>query len=182
MNDSPENTTLNENTEASGFAAFWNEASGGKKALVVLAAVAIVAAVIAIVIVLAGLFSGNGGDTPPAGVTPTVVPTPAPGVPTLTATTATNIHSGPGTAYPVIGILGSGLSAEVTGVSTDGQWWTIKYPAGPDGVGWVVGSDVKAQGTDDVPVIVAPPVPTPTTAPPVVITDWQGEYFNNRNL
>jgi len=184
MNDTPDNTTPNDNpetegTETGGFSAFWASASTGMKALVIIAVGAILAAIVAIIVVLAG---SGGGDTPPAGVTPTVLPSPAPGVASLTATTSTNIYAGPGTEWHIIGIFEAGLSAEVAGVSADGQWWAIKYPPSPNGLGWVADSAVQTQNTDNVPVIVAPPLPTPTTAPPIAITDWLGEYFDNRNL
>ena len=182
MTNSPDNSTPNDTAEASGFSAFWSGASTGMKALVIIAAVAIAAAIVAIIIVLAGLFSGNGGNTPDGGVTPTVLPSPAPGVASLTASTSTSIYAGPGLQYHIIGILEAGLSAEVAGVSADGQWWAIKYPPSPNGLGWVANSAVQTHNTDNVPVIVAPPVPTPTTAPPIAITDWLGEYFSNPNL
>jgi PKD repeat protein/uncharacterized protein YraI len=101
-----------------------------------------------------------------------------------------NIHSGPGSQYPIIGILAQGQSAEVVGVSPDRAWWAIKYPPpGPsptegaiDGQGWVEAQFVTAENAQNVPVVQPPPAPTPTAAPPVVITEWKGEYFDNRNL
>jgi PKD repeat protein/uncharacterized protein YraI len=119
-----------------------------------------------------------------------VVPTPAPGVPTVTANVNVNIHSGPGPHYPIIGILAQGQSAEVVGVSPDRAWWAIKYPppvpspaeGAIDGQGWVAAQFVTAENTQNVPVVQPPPAPTPTAAPPVVITEWRGEYFDNRNL
>jgi PKD repeat protein/uncharacterized protein YraI len=119
-----------------------------------------------------------------------VVPTPAPGAPTVTANANANIHSGPGPQHPVIGILAQGQSAEAVGVSPDRAWWAIKYPSPvpspvegvTHGQGWVGAQFVTAENTQDVPVVQPPPAPAPTVAPPVVITEWKGEYFDNRNL
>lgn len=127
--------------------------------------------------------------TPTTVIEPTATPTaviqpptatPAPGVPLATTTTDLNVRSGPGTAYPVLGLLRAGQSAEITGLSPDGGWWQIKFTGVADGRGWVAGRYVNAQNTGNIP-IVQPPAPPPIPTP-VVITDWQGEYFNNLNL
>ena len=70
----------------------------------------------------------------------------------------------------------------MVGVSPDQAWWAIKYPPGPNGQGWVAAQYVTAFNTENVPVIQPPPVPTPTTAPPVAVSGWRGEYFDNRDL
>jgi uncharacterized protein YraI len=124
--------------------------------------------------------------------TPTATATPQPGQPMVTATTNLNIHSGPGTAYPVLGFLLAGQTAEVTGISADTGWWQIKFSGAADGYGWLSAQYVTAQNTSNVPVVQAPPLPatpTPTTNPtptptstPVVISDWRGEYYNNPDL
>ncbi|NIO67633.1 MAG: SH3 domain-containing protein, partial [Anaerolineae bacterium] len=124
---------------------------------------------------------------------PTATPTeegqtPQPGQPTVTATTDLNIRSGPGTVYPVLGLLRAGQTAEVTGISADAAWWQIKFSGAADGHGWVSAKYVTAQNTSNVPMVQAPPLPatpTPTPTPtstPVVISDWRGEYYNNSNL
>jgi len=116
------------------------------------------------------------------------VPTTQPGNPAATATTDVNIRGGPGTAYAVLGLLRAGQTAEVTGTSADAGWWQIKFPAAPDGHGWVSARYVTAQNTSNVPMVQSPslpatPTPTPTpTSTPVVISDWRGEYYNNSSL
>ncbi|MDH4135837.1 MAG: PA14 domain-containing protein, partial [Anaerolineae bacterium] len=116
------------------------------------------------------------------------VATPQPGQPTVTATTDLNIRGGPGTAYPVLGLLRAGQTAEVTGISADAGWWQIKFSGAADGHGWLSAKYVTAQNTSNVPVVQPPPLPatpTPTPTPtstPVVISDWRGEYYNNSNL
>jgi uncharacterized protein YraI len=81
------------------------------------------------------------------------VPTPASSAPFLTAITIVNIRSGPGTQFAVVGRLDQGQKAEVVGRSADGQWWAIKVPSLPEGIGWVVGGYVKVENADNVPVL-----------------------------
>jgi PKD repeat protein/uncharacterized protein YraI len=116
-------------------------------------------------------------DTPkaqPETATPTA--TTQPGTPTATATTDLNIRGGPGTDYPVLGLLRAGQSAEITGVSPERGWWQIKFSGAADERGWVSARYVSAENTGDTPVAHSP------SLPPVAISDWRGEYYNNRNL
>jgi PKD repeat protein len=96
---------------------------------------------------------------------PTPTPTPGPTVPTALVKVNSNIRSGPGTSYPVEGMLLAGQSAEITGVSADGAWWQLSSAGMPNGLGWVAASSVTAQDTQNVPEVVAPPLPTPTPPP-----------------
>jgi PKD repeat protein/uncharacterized protein YraI len=133
--------------------------------------------------------------------TPTLVvqPTPGSSEPLATARTDLNIRSGPGTLYPILGILRSGQTASITGVSSDGGWWQIEFVGVAGGRGWLASTYVSAQNTGNVPVVQAPPLPTATpvpqptatatsqpaatpTATPVVISNWRGEYYNNAGL
>lgn len=152
-------------------------------ALLVIIGIVAVAAVLAL-LALAGVFSGTGpGEAGTPTALPTAVaPTAEPGAPSATATTNTLVRTGPGAEYEIIGVLLSGQSAKVTGVSPDGDWWVIDFPATASGQGWVPDVTVVTENTANVPVVSPPPAPTPTATPPVVITDWQGEYFDNRNL
>jgi PKD repeat protein len=126
----------------------------------------------------------------PVEPTPTATPEPPlataqPEQPQVTSLTDLNIRSGPGTIYAIIGLLKLDQTAEVTGVSADGGWWQIKFPAAPDQRGWVLAKYVIAEQTENVPVVyVALPSPTlaPTPTPPPVIVDWRGEYYDNMNL
>jgi PKD repeat protein len=123
--------------------------------------------------------------TPAGTLSPTA--TPQPGLPLATTTTDLNVRSGPSTAYPVLGLLKAGQTAEITGRSTDGGWWQIKFPGVAGERGWLTAQYVTAQHVANVPIVPAPaPPPTATPVPPsptpVVITDWRGEYYNNPNL
>jgi PKD repeat protein/uncharacterized protein YraI len=178
----------------------WNESSTAMRIIIVAALASVVCGLAMLCVLGLGLLgvvalpgmeptvapaATPAGDTtvPVAVVTvPVPLPTPAPGTPYVTASGTINIHSGPGANYPRIGIMAVGLSGEVVGVSPDRAWWAIKYPPGPNGQGWVAAQYVTPHDTENVPVIQPPPVPTPTAAPPVPITGWQGEYYDNRDL
>jgi chitodextrinase len=116
---------------------------------------------------------------------PTQTPEPPPSRPqaeqaVVTAATDLNIRGGPGTDYVVLGLLRSGQSAEVTGVSADRGWWQIRFSGAVNGRGWVSARYVSAEHTQGVPVVEAPSLPpAPTSA---AISDWRGEYYNNPNL
>jgi hypothetical protein len=94
------------------------------------------------------------------------IPTPAPGTPGLTARTHVNVRSGPGEVYEAIGLLRQGQTAEIIGVSPDGQWWVIRFPAVPGGQGWVSAGFVDAINIENIPVVQPPPLPTLAPSPP----------------
>ena len=88
-------------------------------------------------------------------------PAPEPSTPTgvVTGAQALNIRTGPGTAFPVIGVARNGDVGEIVGRSADGNWWVVSVPSAPGGVGWVSASFVTATNADDVPVVASPPLP-----------------------
>ena len=95
--------------------------------------------------------------------------------PTATSTANLNIRRGPGLDYPVLGLLPLGHSATITGLSSDGRWWQIQFAGAADGVGWVSAFYVTTQNSSNVPVVQAPPPPSPT--PVGDDPAWQAEYF-----
>jgi heat shock protein HslJ len=108
---------------------------------------------------------------------PIVVPDPDEGEATATviAPDGANIRTGPGTNYPSLGVAQQGESAEVIGVSQDGQWYAVVAPGAPHDTGWVFGELVEVGNAENVPVLPAPPPPAPPTptatpAPDVVFT------------
>jgi hypothetical protein len=79
----------------------------------------------------------------------------------------TNIRSGPGTDYVVLGNLMSGLPVRLTGRTADKSWWQIEFSASPDGRGWMIATNLElsaAANTDALPIASAPPVPTRSMA------------------
>jgi PKD repeat protein len=140
--------------------------------------------------------AGIETEEPAVTVVPTPTPTlvvqpppatPQPAEPMATTLTNLNIRSGPGVAYPIIGLLRINQVAKVTGVSLDGRWWQIEFAGIANQRGWVSANYVTTQNAANVPVVQAVPLPptaTPTPLPPPapVIYDWRGEYYNNRDL
>jgi PKD repeat protein len=125
----------------------------------------------------------------PVAVVPQATPTLAPpvaGVSQLTVNAnALNVRQGPGTNYPVLGVLLNSQKAEITGRNADATWWQIKFPGTPDGVGWVSAAFATAENIANVPIVNAPPAPQPpppTPTPSVPITYWRADYFNNPDL
>jgi hypothetical protein len=79
----------------------------------------------------------------------------------VTANVEANVRSGPGTNYTVVGGLGTGEKAPVTGRNADSSWWQISYQGG---VAWIADSVSTAnQAAYGVPVAEAPPPPPPTS-------------------
>ena len=151
---------------------------GRSNTLIIVLVVALVAALAAIgflmIVYVLGNGSGSGSDgeavLPPPGETveATVLPpTPEPGDPTATviARAGVNVRTGPGVAYPIIGIAPFGSTLEVVGVSRDGTWWVVNVPGLPNNYGWVSDEYVQVQNVDNVLVIPAPPTPTPAATP-----------------
>ena len=173
---------------------FWNESSTATKIAIVVLAAVLACGLVALGLILAGAILSPGQPTPEAATPGSgsstvvikgiviVVPTPGPDAPKATAAAFVNIRTGPGVQYPTIGVMEPGQTAEVVGISPDKLWWVIKVPEAPDGQGWISGEFVKVEGAENVPVIQPPAAPQPTPTPPPAITDWKGEYFDNRNL
>jgi len=103
----------------------------------------------------------------PASPTPTATPT----YPYVVVTSADSlrVRAGPGTQYDSLGFLLPKQEARITGRNDMGAdlWWQIKFPIGTEGLGWISGSPQysTAYYTDNVPIVVAPPLPTPTASP-----------------
>lgn len=123
-----------------------------------------------------------------SGLTPNQPP-PAETVAQLGTTANLNVRAGPGTTYPVLGVLTLGQKAEIIGRNDTATWWQIKFPGAPAGFGWVSAEFAQASNIGNVPIVNAPPppvqptpAPTATPQPGLTITDWRGEYFNNRDL
>ena len=173
---------------------FWHKSSTGIKAAIVVGAALLLILLIALVVNFSnrGTESGEAPapvETVPSEVVtvappePTIVPpTPEAGEPSVTANGIVNVRSGPGVNYPRIGLLIDGQTANAIGRSADNAWWVIEFPVPPDNQGWVAAEYVTATNVDNVPIIQAPAPPEPTAAPPVPITDWRGEYFDNPDL
>jgi hypothetical protein len=117
------------------------------------------------------------------GLTPTLAPvastpvsaaqsppldTLTPERPSMTLDADLNVRTGPGVAYERISWLAAGTRVDIIGRNAAGTWWQIAYPDAPDGKAWISGGYGTLSGAAGVPVVEAPPLPTPsvpTTTP-----------------
>ncbi len=76
-----------------------------------------------------------------------------------------NVRGGPGTDYPIVGVLIAGQQIPALGRSQGGDWIKITYVGGPEGVAWVYSPLVNVSGS--LPIVEPPPTPTPRTTPTV---------------
>ena len=96
--------------------------------------------------------------------TSTPTPTTAPSVPMVSVSAATNCRTGPSTDYNLVSSLDVGLTAEVVGKYSGGNYWFIKTPNGA-GNCWLWGQYATIIGnTDKLPEMFPPPAP-PTDVP-----------------
>jgi hypothetical protein len=112
----------------------------------------------------------------PMPVAPTEAPTtaaptaetPAPSGPSITVDTNLNVRTGPGTNYDRVGVLQEGTTVDIIGRNASSSWWQIPFADGPGGKGWIADGYGTTSNTEGVPVVAAPPAPTPAapTAPP----------------
>ena len=88
-------------------------------------------------------------------------PANTPDKPAAIASSASNIRSGPGTSYPIVGKASAGQRYDILGRNADSSWWQISYGGKQ---GWIAASVVKASGPLT-QVAVAQNIPTPPPAP-----------------
>jgi hypothetical protein len=92
--------------------------------------------------------------------------TSVPGGPSVTVDVNLNVRTGPGTNYGRVGSLPEGTTVEITGRNAGSTWWQIPFADGPDGKGWISAGYGTPSNTDGVPVVEAPPTPTPGAPTP----------------
>lgn len=98
---------------------------------------------------------------------------------------AVNVRSGPGTGFPVVGVLSFGQSCPIIGRDTFSGWWLMQCPGNL--TGWVSPELLNIVGDpNSVPLYtVSGPMPQPvqpTPAPPPPATGWSASFFANRDL
>lgn len=109
------------------------------------------------------------GETPTVTPTGTVTPTVTLGPPTFTTSVNANCRSGPGLVYDVVRVVMAGTSEPIVGRDAASTWWVIQGGARC----WV--SSITGTTSGDlsgVPVLPAPPTPTPihTATPTITLT------------
>ena len=130
---------------------FWNQFHWTTKAILILLA-GMVSVVFVLTLIRVGVFPEGWLKTEDQ-IADLVIPTPEPGTPLVLRTTKTDIFSGPGTGYEIIGQLEENQSAQVAGTSTDHLWWGIVVHSYDNGLGWVSTSSVTSENTEGVPII-----------------------------
>ena len=109
----------------------------------------------------------------PTGSIPTVTGTPAGAIVALYLDAdhpQENVYSGPSIyLYPAIGVLLAGQEVPAYGYSEDKNWIQIYYPGVPNSVAWVYAPYVKIVKIGQLPVLDAPPTPTPASTPVISI-------------
>jgi uncharacterized protein YraI len=130
---------------------FWNQFNWTTKAILILLA-GMVFVVSVLILIRVGVFPEGWSKTKDASAI-LVVPAPEPGTPLVLRTTETDIFSGPGIEYEIIGQLKENQSAQVAGTSPDRLWWGIVVNSHDNGLGWVSTSSVTSENTEGVPVI-----------------------------
>jgi uncharacterized protein YraI len=105
----------------------------------------------------------------PTGSIPTVTGTPQGVVVALYLDIPLeSVYAGPSSyLYPPIGVLLAGQEAPAYGRSEDGNWIQIYYPGVPGSVAWVYAPYVTIKKNGDLPIIPAPPTPTPASTPTI---------------
>ena len=110
-----------------------------------------------------------------------------PGDPTLIATDAVYVRSGPDNQYPAYGIAEVDSKALAIGVSEDGNWWVVRLnpKVVGKGYGWVQKEFVTTENVgDDLAVIKTPPLPIAGELPPPNLDGPYGvatDYLNIRS-
>lgn len=118
------------------------------------------------------LFSGGKAlvnAQQPTGSIPTVTGTPSGMIVGVNLDIETvQIYSGPSSyLYPAVGILLKGQEVPAFGISEDGDWIQVAYPGVPESVAWIFGPYVTIKKTGKLPVLPAPPTPTPLSTPTI---------------
>ena len=103
----------------------------------------------------------------PTGSIPTVTSSPSGPIAIVTSEyDQINIRSGPDNViYPIVGVLVAGQRVTALGRTPGGSWVQIVYPGVPGGTAWVYAYLVELRG--NVPIVEAPPTPTPQVTPTI---------------
>ena len=127
-----------------------------------------------IIVLLAGLMgtqivNASPNIQIPTGAVPTVTGTPTGPMVTVRLDLdrdSINVRGGPGTYYPIIGLLLVGQQVPAKGRTSGGMWYLIYYPGVPGSVGWISADLVNIE-PGSLPVVEPPPTPTPLVTPTI---------------
>jgi hypothetical protein len=98
--------------------------------------------------------------------TPTVDAAPTENTSFVTARSGANVRSGPGSTFPVVGLLGGGKTAPVIGKDPSGEWLAVTFTTTTGEQGWIAAIVVDLTGdAAALPVITPTPAASRFTAP-----------------
>lgn len=104
----------------------------------------------------------------------TAVPSVAACPPKVTTNVVSNVRSGPGQVYDIIGNLPQGAAAMVAGKSFDSTWWYIEFPGGAGGYAWISTTVTTAECIPPtLALITAPPTPILPSSTPTLVANIQ---------
>ncbi len=105
----------------------------------------------------------------PTGSIPTVTGTAAgPFVTVYADLKQVDVYAGPSSfLYPAVGILLAGQSAPALGQTADQDWIQVHYPGIPGSKAWVYAPYVRISPGARLPLVEAPPTPTPFSTPTI---------------
>ena len=105
----------------------------------------------------------------------TTVPTPRPGLPTVSVSVDTNCRTGPGVGYEAVSYVLAGQSVEVVGVDSTGSYYIVQSPNG--GTCWLWSHYATLNGDPNSLTVMTPPEP-PIGVTGVDHLDWISIQYN----
>jgi len=79
-----------------------------------------------------------------------------------------NVYAGPSTyLYPAVGVLLAGQSAPALGRAREELWIQVVYPGVPGSKAWIYAPYVRISPGARLPILDAPPTPTPFSTPTI---------------
>ena len=132
----------------------------------------LICALLFIGVIYGFIFSPSGltvSAQQPTGSIPTVTGTPGGMIVGVNLDLETvEVYSGPSSyLYPAIGVLLKGQEIPAFGISDDENWIQVYYPGVPGSVAWVYGPYVTVKRNGRLPLVEAPPTPTPASTPTI---------------
>ena len=105
----------------------------------------------------------------PTGSIPTVTGTASGPIVTVYADLGqVDVYAGPSTyLYPAVGVLLAGQSTPAFGRARDEDWIQIYYPGIPGSTAWIYAPYVRISPGARLPLVDAPPTPTPFSTPTI---------------
>lgn len=79
-----------------------------------------------------------------------------------------NVYAGPSTyLYPAVGVMLAGQSTPALGRAREEDWIQISYPGVPGSTAWIYAPYVRISPGARLPLVQAPPTPTPFSTPTI---------------